>query len=661
MKYVKNRRSKKIASSSKPIHQNIYIIILSVLVIAIYGKTTNFDFVNIDDAKLIFENPIVTNSSIPYSESFSKNIFDVHYKPLVFILWKAEYNLFGGSPGHFHIINWLFHLANTLLLFFIGIKLFDRLYNNNKSLLLFSAFLLALLFTINPLRIESVAWTTERKDVLFAFFFLISWLIYIHYIHRKKYGLLLIGAAFYLFSGLSKSMGITLLAVLFLTDFWYNRKFEIKTVIEKIPFIISFFVLAFLYGLFKSQTQPTEIYNAIPASTEIVIQNTTNEFFNNLPQIIQWLVSASLRFILWLVHSLIPAKLSIIYPHDTIFNFFGFSLILFPFIVAGLYFWGWKIRKKSLVLLGSLLFYGITLSPALALNTSGQGIFLSDRYTYIPSIGLFFLIVVFINNIEFKSLKYKAIIGTILLFYFVGSIKNVNYWKNSETLFTQAIDVSPGAGLAYLNLGRYYREQNNYNKALKTYSQGIKNAPGYYKLYSNRGKIYFDQGKLDIAISDFDKSLSFNSKNLTALVNRGAAYGIKEDYEKALSDLSMALEINPNNENALSNRGLIYIRLEKYEKTIEDYTKIIELNPNNPDILNAIGLSYHRLKKYQQAITEFNRAISINDTKGAYFMNRSLAFNSIGDKINALKDALRAQQLGHNVNPNYINFLEVSS
>ncbi len=630
---------------------------MRVKALVIYTKTTNFDFVNIDDVKLIYENPLVTDSSVPYSKAFSIYIFSVHFKPLVFISWKAEHSVFGSSPSHFHIINFLLHLLNTILLFFIGVKLFDRLYET-KKIVLFSAFLLAVFFSINPLRIESVAWATERKDVLFSFFFLSSWLIYMQYIKTKKYGLLLIGAAVYLLSGLSKSMGITLLAVLFLTDFWNNRKFEFKTVVEKIPYIFSFIVLAYLYGLLTSQNQASEISRTIPASAEIAIQNTTNEFFNNLPLIIQFIVSASLRFILWLLHSFIPAKLSIIYPHDTIFNFFGFSLILFPFIVAGLYFWGWKIRKKSLVLLGSLLFFGITLSPALALNTSGQGIFISDRFTYIPSIGLFFLMVVLINRIEFKSLKYNVVVGTIIILYFSGSIKNINHWKNSETLFTQAITLNPHAGMAYLNLGRYYREQNNFAKALETYSDGIKNEPGYPKLYSNRGKIYFDQGKFDMAISDFNKSLSINNRNLTALVNRAAAYGMQEKYNKALTDLSRVLKIAPKNKNALSNRGLVYIRLGMYEKSIEDYLKLTERDPNNPDIYNSIGLSYHRLKKHQQAITNFNRAITLDNSKGVYYMNRSLAFNSTGNNINALKDAQKAQQLGQNVNQNYINFLK---
>lgn len=657
MRENKKIRSGKFANSPNTLNSNIYIIILTLFVIAIYGKTINFDFVNIDDGKLIYENPVVTNSSVSYSEAFTKNLFDVHYKPLVFLSWKAEHDIFGANAWHFHLFNWLLHLVNTILLFFIGIKLFERLFNN-KTQLLFSAFLLALLFTINPLRIESVAWATERKDVLFAFFFLVSWLVYIHFIGNKNYLFVLFGSLLYLFSGLSKSMGITLLAVLFLTDFWYNRKFELKLVVEKLPFVAVFILLSFLFGLIYSPAQTTNTTDTIHATQEISQQISSLEFINNFPVLIQWILTTSVRFVLWFLHCLIPVRLSVIYPHETIFRFFGYSILMFPFIIAGLYFLGWKLRKKHLAFWGGLLFFGITLSPALALDSSGQGIFLSDRYTYIPSIGLFFLVVIFLNQFKYKSSKYNLILAAIILFYFSVSMKNVNHWKNSETLFTQVLKIHPKSGVAHLNLGQYYRTQNNINEALKTYNSGILNAPEYYQLYSNRGKIYFDQKQYDLAIADFDKCLSFMPDFSTAIVNRGAAYGIKQEYKKALADLNNALEIDPKNTNALSNRGLVYFQINEYEKSINDYLKYLEQDPNNPDILNVVGLSYYRLNKPDQAITRFNQAIILNNTNGAFYMNRSLALNTKGDKTNASNDAQKAQQLGYNVNQDYMDFLK---
>jgi hypothetical protein len=169
------------------------------------------------------------------------------------ISWKAQYELWGDNPSHFHLVNFLLHLANTLLLFFIGLLIFQKIIEN-KKLLFFSAFAFAALFSINPLRIESVAWATERKDVLFSFFFLGSWILYINYIKSHRYYLLIAASMLYLMSGLSKSMGITLIAVVVLTDFWYNRRISKKTILEKLPFLLIFALLIYLYGFIDFKT-----------------------------------------------------------------------------------------------------------------------------------------------------------------------------------------------------------------------------------------------------------------------------------------------------------------------------------------------------------------------------------------------------------------------
>jgi len=665
---AKSKKTIKAAKQPKIISPKVYVLLLSVVVIIIYAQTTYFDFVQIDDGVLIYENNLVTNPSAPYKNAFYRNLYEVHYKPFVFASWKMEYNLFGSDPGHFHLINWLLHLANTLLLFFVGIKLFEKLYEN-KKLLNFSAFLLALFFTINPLRIESVAWATERKDVLFSFFFLGSWLMYITYTKNKNYWLLFLGALLYLFSGLSKSMGITLIAVLFLTDFWYLRKFTFKLLAEKIPYVLVFLVLAFLYGLFNFKGSSAEIASSIesaPAETEesieyapvISSQVPSLDFMHNLPPKVQSIFTTSLHYVLYIKKSLIPVNLSIIYPHNAIYNFWGKSIFLFPFIIAALYFFLWKKRKKNLALLVGLLFYGITLSPALAITDIGQAVFLSDRYTYIPSIGLFFMVVVLVNQIKFKSNYYKLVLAAIFVFYFSLSMKNVTHWKNSENLFSQAIKVYPESGLAHLNLGKYYREQNNFNKAIEVYNKGIQKDPGYYRLYYNRGKIFFDQAQFDLAITDYSKCLQLAPDYSWALANRGAAYGKKQDYKNAILDLSNAIEMNPYNKNAFSNRGVINFQIKEYENAIEDFTRFLNGSRNNPAIINTIGLSYLRLEKYEQALVEFNQSISLDASSGIYYLNRSFALNAMGDKTKALNDALKAQELGYNVNTNYINFLK---
>jgi tetratricopeptide (TPR) repeat protein len=652
MKKSNNQPSKSTKNSrwTKPYS---YIIILAILTVFVYSKTSSFDFVHIDDGVLIHENPLVTNSNIPYSEVFKSKLYGPHYKPLTFLTWKAQYNSVGHKPGAFHTVNWILHLLNTVILFLIGIKLFQRLYDDRK-LALISAFILAILFAINPLRLESVAWATERKDVLFSLFFLSSWYAYLYYIQKNKYLFLILGAVLYLLSGLSKSMGLTLVAVLFLTDLWYNRKIYSKTIIEKIPYFLVFGILIYLYGFIGGGSGSGNEVAEVAQSTSGQVSSL--EFIDNLPIIVQIGLSASLRFILWILHSFVPLNLSVEYSYEAIFKFFSYSIFLFPMIIAGLYYYAWKIRKKSNVILGGLLFYAITISPVLVYSQSGQAAFLADRYTYIPCIGLFFITVYLLNKLRDNKAKQYMLTGGLILFFLALTLTNIGHWKNSETLFTQAIEVNPTSSLSHLNLGRYYREQNQANKAVGIYSKGISLA-ATPELYSNRGKIYFDQNNFEQALIDFNKSLALDPNYAEALANRGAIFGVRQDWENCINDLNKAIQIDPDNTNAIKNRGLAHLQQQNYEATIADFTRYLTYDPNESDIINTLGLAYGNSGDHSEAINQYNKAIRLNSAKGAYFYNRSLSYKALGNMSNALSDAQKARQLNFNVSDSYINEL----
>ncbi len=653
---AKNKKASPISSNknegkwTKPLW---YVLILIGINILIFARTSTYDFVNIDDGVLIHENPLVTNPNIPYSEVFQSKIFGPHYKPLTFLTWKAQHTIFGNSASHFHTINWLLHILNTIILFFIGTKLFSRLYNDKRKLL-FSACLLALLFAINPLRLESVAWATERKDVLFSLFFLLSWYFYIKYVEQRKYVFLVVGAVLYLLSGLSKSMGLTLLAVIFLTDLWYTNKITLKSIINKVPYFIAFGILIYFYGILDFGS---EVVNQSGDVAKKATNISALPLINDLPFILQLLLSASLRFVLWIVHSFIPINTSIEYSHEAIFSFFSYSLYVFPLIVAAIYFFAWKMRQKTTVILGGLLFFGLTISPILTYTSSGRAAFLSDRYTYIPSIGLFFILVYLLNKLEVNKAKQFLVTGGIVGFFLITSLMNVGNWKNSETLFRNVLDLNPKSSLGYQNLGLHYRSSNQVNKAIEVYSRGISLAPSS-ELYVNRGKIYFDQGKIDFALNDFNKSLSIDTDNADALGNRGAVYGSKGNWDQCFADLNKALEIDSDNLTALSNRGFAYFDRQQYDKAIIDYSNYLKAEPTDSEIHNSLGICYLRTEDFEKAVKQLNSAIRYDSRRASLYMNRSYAHNGNGNKAAALKDALQAQKLGFKVNRNYLNELQ---
>ena len=643
---------------SRLINNKVHISVIALLVIIAFSKTSNFDFVDIDDERLIYENPLVTDSSIPYSECFTRYIYNVHYKPFVYLTWKAEYQLLGKKPGHFHTINWLLHLASSIFVFLIGLYLFKIIYEQ-KQIVQTSAFALALLFALNPLRLESVAWATERKDVLFMFFFLLGWISYFYYLEKERYIYLVITTILYLCTGFSKSMGITLIAVLFLTDFWYKRKFQAKLFVEKIPVILTFILLLYLYGLLDMNFETATVLNPAQSSLDNINNDAAIQALNNTGPFFHWIITTSVRFILWLIHILIPVKLSVLYPHNDIFIFLGKSIFVFPIFIVMLFIWSWIKRRDNRALLFSLLFFIITISPALALRNTGVFIFLSDRYTYVASIGIAFLIVYIINQYVTKKMLKNIIYLGIFLFYFVSTVTAVDIWKNSENLFKQALEINPKSSILYLNLGKYYLARNNIQKAEEIYSQGIeKEIHESYKLHSNRGGIYLDQGNLDKAIQEYNRCLSVDSNYVSALVNRGLAYTKKQELNNALQDLNKALKLSPSHSEALYNRGMLFLRNKEYNKAITDLEKAVKFKPDDSDLFNFIGLCHSQLNEHEKAVDMFTKAINIDPQRGLYYFYRSFSHNSIGNKAVALKDALKAKQLGHVVSDTYISSLQ---
>ncbi len=631
----------------------VYIAIIAIINILVFSKTSTFDFLIVDDNVLIYENPVITDANIPYKDVFQSKLFGPHYKPLTFLTWKYQYNQSGNNPAPFHTVNWILHLLNSVLLFFIGIKLFQRLYENRKLVLMSSLFL-ALFFAINPLRLESVAWATERKDVLFTFFFFLSWLAYIRFIKKNNYIWLIVGALLYLLSGLSKSMGLTLLAVIVLTDLWFGRRYIMKTVLEKLPYLAIFGILIYLFGFFGSGIEEVE---TLASGTRQAGTISKLSYIDNLPFAIQWLLSASLRFILWIVHSFLPFNLSVHYSHEAIFGFFSYAVFVFPLLVAALYWYGWKIRKKTMVVLGGLLFFGLTLSPVLAYTESGYLAFMADRYTYIPSIGLFFILVYYLNTLRTNKAKHAILSYGLVLFFTLTTLSNINNWRNNQTVFTQVLNVNPESEMAYMNLGRNYRLQGQRNQAIEMYSNGLKVLPESAGLYSNRGKVYLDMNNLELALADYNKSLAIEPDDADVLANRAAVYGMQQDWDNCLADLDKALELDPDNLKALSNRGLAHFSMTNYEGTIEDYLNYLEINPNEADINSTLATALLRSGDTEKAIEYYSKAIKISPSRGIYYLNRSYAYNNLGDKVNALKDAEKAQRLKVNVNESYLNGL----
>ena len=570
----------------------LLLIILTVTFISFYESLQN-DFTNWDDNFYVTGNKNIRELSL---ENI-KNIFAISetdrdevfvktlYTPLPVFSFALEYHFFGLNPRVYHTTNLIIHMLNCILVFCL-IYLMVR----NKLI----SFLVSLLFGIHPLHVESVAWISERKDLLYSFFFLISLTGYIYYLQTKNRIYYYISVVSFLLSLLGKPMGVTLPVLLIVYDYLYvRREITLKVLMEKIPY----FILSFIFSII---TFIVPVMDKSPEPPRSLLHNI-------------FIASYGLIFF-YPFKLLIPCKLSAIYPHppgkDLPWIFLISPVILFLFaviIIPPLTY-----RKKILF---ALLFYVITILPAIQIFPIPPGI-AADRYSYIPSLGLFYITASFINwyyHYNMSVIKKASIIILLVIVTFTLSfltIERCKIWKNGMTLWNDTLKKYPIAE-AYYNRGMLYELQGDYLKALDDFTEAVKIYTLYDAAYNNRGNIYYKLGQYDRAIEDYNRALKI--KPVAKIYkNRGLSYSATGNYTRALEDYSKAINLDPDSIEAYQNRGIIYGMMKHYDKAIEDFTNILSIDPYNKEALYNRSLTYFNFADYDRAWNDINTMMRLN-------------------------------------------------
>jgi protein O-mannosyl-transferase len=536
------------------------------------------------------------------------------------------------------------------------------------------AAIVSLFFGIHPMHVESVSWISERKDVLYVFFFLLGLIAYLRHSETRKIGWYILTFLLFMLSCLSKGMAVVFPVILLLIDYLRDVKWERRLLIEKIPF----FLLSTMFGIIAITIQQS--------GQAITAMNTFTVF--------QRLMVVSYGAIMYIVKFFVPYKLSALYPYPDIYNPNGLPLIFYlsPFIllviiIALIYFF----RKKEKEIVFGLLFYFVSVALVLQVISVGSAV-MADRYSYLSYIGLLFVVAYIINkawqskNGMWASMKYPVmiiiIIGAVIFSY--QSYARTQVWENTETLWTDVITNYPDASLAYISRAKYYDTRNAPAKALADYNTALKMNvfsatsykdahynrallysaygkfdssladfnkvtrvdPGYVGAFINRGLLYYSMKKNNLAIADFNKAIALDPNNADAYSNKGLLYYENFLDDSAMTNFNKAIELNPTTATYYYNRGLEYKATNNYEKAIDDLTKGIELNPQNVELYyNVRGLCNISLQNYNEAITDFSKAIDLNSLVAAYWLNRAFAESKAGHNEMAKSDSLNAQQL----------------
>lgn len=623
---------KKTGKSSRATHGEkrnpFYIIAVLVITFVVFIPSLNNDFVNWDDDVNILENNYVRELN---GENVKK-IFTTHvignYNPLTILSFAVDYHFWGENARPYHAINLLLHILCTALVFLI-----IRLLGGSYML----AFIVAMLFGIHPMRVESVAWVTERKDVLFGFFYLLALICYVRLLQKKKLIFYFLAIIFFVFSLLSKIQAVALPLSMLMIDYLLKRPLRWKLVVEKIPFFILSLATGIIGIYFLQQAESLEATNIYPIFQRIFV--------------------GMYSLVVYIIKSIVPYEMSALYPYPKIIPaVFYLSVIVIIFLV---YVVIRSARKTRHVVFGTLFFF-LNIVFLLQVLGAGQG-FLADRFTYIPYLGLFYLYGRGFESLYDSRKKLRPFIISAGFIYLIimGAVtwKRCDVWQDGGTLWTDVLKKYDNIATPHNNLGKFYRENNRYDEALPHYNRAIALNPDGYLAYNNRGKIYFEYRQFEKALADYNKAIELNPDYAEGYANRGSVYGQLQQYEKAIDDLSKAIELDPGFSQAYANRSLVYFYMKEYEKAIEDCTIYLQFNPDDDGFYNHRAICYRNLNENEKALQDYNMAVRLEPANGVYYYNRFFCHKALGNNEEALRDADLAKRYGKEIPPEYLQEL----
>ena len=503
------------------------ILFLFILIIFAYSPVFQAEFLNWDDVYLIELNPLLKDFSIQNVGVIFSRIFEANYQPLTTLSYAIEQRLFGHGALPHHLINLILHFFNSILvMLFIG-GLF-----HSKGLSLLCGFV----FALHPVHVESVAWISGRKDVLFSFFYLLSLLSYLRFKRSNQKSFFYLCFIFFFLSLFSKAMAVTLPLILILIDSAVDRKEECD-VKEKIPF----FVLSLLFvaiGFLAQDVDGAVSYSFLknPINHALLIPFTAGSFLFN---------------------SIFPFSLSAHYPYPV-----NWDEMILPVCFLGvvIYLILKTVRNNELVRFGTLFFF-FTIFPVLNIIPLGNAA-LADRYLYLPLLGITVLVYEWVRlwapQRGFFKMEGVLTIACLTLLYAGLTNTQARIWKNSETLWTDVIKNQPLSGFAYYQRGSYYDSKGNRDAAVSDFDKALEVDANYRK------RIYAGHISLGTNLLDF-------------YFDRANKRFKEKQYKGAFDDVMVVLGIDPRNSEAFYLRGRLYEVAGKSERAELDFKQASKL------------------------------------------------------------------------------------
>lgn len=554
-----------------------YVVLIFIILSALgtYLNTVSNDFVY-DDEYEILRNPWIKSTKfipeifLSYSWGFQNTESTSYYHPLKFIVHTVQYRIFGTKPWGYHLTNVIVHAIVTVLVFFIGISLFNQVFH--EKTIVFPA-IASILFAVHPIHTEAVAWIAGSGDLLMSCFFLLSFFVYINSANKQNRRFI-ISAILFFIATLFKATAMTLPLLLIIYDYSFKKGFFDNT-LQGNPFKISLyrryvpFVIAALAYL-SLRTYAVKGFIPEKSYTEDYAYMI---FINILTVFAKYLEMLVYPFNLNIMHVFHPV-LSI--DNKVLLSFCIFALFIALVLVT---------RKKNRGIFFGLLWITIPLIPVLYIPTFLRENALAERYLYLPSVGFVIALTILLKSIYqrrlFKGMTVLLLflgLAAVVALFTLQTVKRNSIWKNNYTLW---IDT-------------------------------VKKSPDSFSANNNLGEVLLKKGQLDEAISYFRKTIQLNPTLDVAYLNLGVSLYEKGILNEAIVCFQKAIQLNPNYPGAYNNLGNIFCAKEQFEEAIKYYQKAIQLNPYYAYAYNNLGFVYYRMGLLDDAAKEFQIALSLN-------------------------------------------------
>lgn len=587
-----------------PAYADLFIIIgLSIATLAIYGQVIGHRFINLDDANYITENPMVNRglTLAGIAQAFT-SFHAANWHPVTWISHMIDCQLFGLNAGRHLFVNALFHCANAALVFWF---LRRATGGPSRTGSIWPSAIVAALFALHPLHVESVAWAAERKDALATFFGLLSLIAYVRHVESpslKRYALVAVTLALGL---MAKPMLVTWPFVMLLLDYWPLRRYQRSEVrgqwsvvrglvVEKLPLFALVALSSVITYIAQAHSGAVRTFTAAPI----------------------WLrlTNVLLAYAKYVWRTFWPHDLALYYPYPQIFNVWHL-IDAATVLLAITLFCFWQRRRRPYLIVGWLWFVG-TLVPVIGIVQVGEQA-MADRYHYIPSIGLFIAVVFGFADLAaprpFLSKAAPALAGATLLVLAVLTFRQIQLWHDTFTLFEHTLRIAPQGNVPIeYNLGLAFGEIGQYDQAIAHFEKALEFDPNFGLALLNMGSTRRRQGRIVEAL-DFDqRAVQAMPKLPQAHAELGLALAAQKKTEAAAMELREAARLDPTDADARTNLGLVLAQMGKISEGIDTLNEALRLNPNSAEAHNNLGIILFATGKTRESIPEFEEALRLN-------------------------------------------------